>query len=219
MWDSTHDSLLQTLQVLFGLLVALVQESESQLLFFWGVGEKERKKHEPVGCLWRPLLDRHRRLVLGLSRRRLTRAPPGARSWCCPDSSAAQSQPAPEPARAPAWSYGWRRRRSTREEEEEEEGGVRREWHKANKWTRAERERGGHVLSELINHPLLLVDLIPQAGQLLVVHAAVRLPLLARSPLREKSPRHGDGVNQARANQTTAHFAPHFFFFVFYESF
>lgn len=47
------------------------------------------------------------------------------------------------------------------------------------------RTRGGHVLSELVDHPLLLVDLIPQAGQLLVVQAAVRLPLLARSPLRE----------------------------------
>lgn len=55
----------------------------------------------------------------------------------------------------------------------------------ANKWTK--RVRGGRVLGELINHPLLLVDLIPQAGQLLVVQAAVRLPLLARSPLQEKS--------------------------------
>lgn len=66
-------------------------------------------------------------------------------------------------------------------------GGVSARWRKntASKWTR--RERGSHVLSELINHPLLLIDLIPQAGQLLVVQAAVRLPLLARSPLREKS--------------------------------
>lgn len=43
--DSTHDSLLQTLQVLFGLLVALVQESEHQLFIF---EKKERNMSEWV---------------------------------------------------------------------------------------------------------------------------------------------------------------------------
>ena len=38
----------------------------------------------------------------------LTRAPPGARSWCCPDSSGVQSQRELEPTPAPAWSYGCR---------------------------------------------------------------------------------------------------------------
>lgn len=32
----------------------------------------------------------------------LTRAPPGARSWCCPDSSVAQSLPEPAPTPAPS---------------------------------------------------------------------------------------------------------------------
>lgn len=43
--------------------------------------------------------------VINLCEGTLTTAPPGARSWCCPDSSDAQSRPGPEPAPAPAWSY------------------------------------------------------------------------------------------------------------------
>lgn len=38
---------------------------------------------------------------------RRTRAPPDAQSWCCPDSSGAQSQLALEPTPALAWSYDW----------------------------------------------------------------------------------------------------------------
>lgn len=44
-----------------------------------------------------------------------------------------------------------------------------------------------HGLSELINDPLLLVDLIPQAGQLLVMQAAVRLHLLTRRFLESET--------------------------------
>lgn len=44
-------------------------------------------------------------------------------------------------------------------------------------------QRRSHALGELINEPLLLVDLIPQPGQLLVVQAAVGLPLLAKGLL------------------------------------
>lgn len=88
-------------------------------------------------------------------------------------------------------------RLGTKEEEEErdEEGGEESVARQRKNTSRQRRARGGHALSELINHPLLLVDLIPQAGQLLVVQAAVRLPLLARSPLpgKHESHREDDG--------------------------
>lgn len=45
----------------------------------------------------------------------------------------------------------------------------------------------GHVLGELIDDPLLLIDLIPEAGQLLVMEATVRLPLLTNSLLKMKT--------------------------------
>lgn len=49
--------------------------------------------------------------------------------------------------------------------------------------------RGDHVLRQLIDEPLLLIDLIPQTGQLLVIEAPVRLPLLADGPLGDTATR------------------------------
>lgn len=44
----------------------------------------------------------------------------------------------------------------------------------------------GHVLSELINDPLFLIDLIPEAGQLLVMEATGRLSLQVNNLLEIK---------------------------------
>ena len=48
----------------------------------------------------------------------------------------------------------------------------------------------GHLLGELVNDPLLLIDLIPEAGQLLVMEATVRLALLTNRLLEKKRATH-----------------------------
>lgn len=49
--------------------------------------------------------------------------------------------------------------------------------------------RAGHILSELIDDPLFLIDLIAKSGQLLVMEAARRFTLQADSLLKEKCPK------------------------------
>lgn len=56
----------------------------------------------------------------------LTRAPPDARSCCCPDTWGARSRCGPEPAPAPAWSYGCRTRRQRHVRDTLEEGDGQR---------------------------------------------------------------------------------------------
>lgn len=53
-------------------------------------------------------------------------------------------------------------------------------------FAKVKKEKGDHGLGEFINNPLLLIDLIPQASQLLVMEAAVRLALLTKSFLEVK---------------------------------
>lgn len=49
--------------------------------------------------------------------------------------------------------------------------------------------RAGHILGELIDDPLFLIDLIAKSGQLLVMKATGRFTLHADSLLKEKCPK------------------------------